>query len=99
MLVLTRKIGESFRIGDDIEIVITGVERNKVKVGIRSPSHISVYRSELYERILEENRQAAQAGEKDMHAVLTAVSSGTALPRPDDTEAQLSKEGDHADSH
>lgn len=99
MLVLTRKIGESFRIGDDIEIVITGIERNKVKVGIRSPSHIPVYRSELYERIQEENRQAAQAGKSDMHAVLTALSSGTTFSRPDDTEAQISKEGDHADSH
>jgi len=99
MLVLTRKIGESFRIGDDIEIVITGVERNKVKVGIRSPSHIPVYRSELYQRILEENRQAAQAGTNDIKAVLTAFSGVAPLPQSDDTAEKPSKEGDHADSH
>lgn len=58
MLVLTRKAGESIRIGDDIEIVITAVEQNKVRVGVRSPRHIPVYREELYQKILEENRAA-----------------------------------------
>ena len=58
MLVLTRKTGESIRIGDDIEIVITAVEQNKVRVGIRSPRHIPVYREELYQKILAENREA-----------------------------------------
>ncbi|MCK8602383.1 carbon storage regulator CsrA [Desulfoferrobacter suflitae] len=58
MLVLTRKTGESIRIGDDIEIVITAVEQNKVRVGIRSPRHIPVHREELYRKMRQENRKA-----------------------------------------
>lgn len=58
MLVLTRKAGESVRIGDDVEVIITAIEQNKVRIGIRSPRHIPVYREELYQKILEENREA-----------------------------------------
>ena len=59
MLVLTRKVGESIRIGDDVEVIITAIEPNKVRVGIRSPRCVPVYREELYQKIQEENRAAA----------------------------------------
>jgi len=47
MLVLTRKKQESIRIGDDIEVVVLDVGRNRVRLGIRCPSHISIRRQEL----------------------------------------------------
>jgi carbon storage regulator len=59
MLVLTRKIGESIHIGEDIEVVVTAIEQNKVKLGIRSPRQIPVYRQELYQKIRQGNREAA----------------------------------------
>lgn len=62
MLVLSRKAGEAIRIGDEIEIIVTEISANRVKIGIRSPKSIPVYREELYQKIMEENRQAALLG-------------------------------------
>lgn len=70
MLVLTRKAGESIRIGDDIEVVITAIDPHKVRIGIRSPRHIPVYREELYQKILEENREAVSMNLRDMDHLL-----------------------------
>ena len=63
MLVLTRKIGETFVVGDDITVtVIDIVGGNKVRLGINAPSTVPVYREEIWLQIQEENRQAAAAG-------------------------------------
>lgn len=58
MLILTRSIGESIRIDDDIEIVITGVNNGHVRVGINAPKEIEVHREEIYQRIQKERQQA-----------------------------------------
>ncbi|NTW36027.1 MAG: carbon storage regulator CsrA, partial [Syntrophobacteraceae bacterium] len=63
MLILTRRLGESIRIGDDITVLITGVDQNKVKIGITSPRHIPIYREELYLKIQQENKEAAGVNE------------------------------------
>jgi carbon storage regulator len=70
MLVLTRKVGESIRIGDDIEVLVTAVDKGKVKIGIRSPRHIPVYREELYQKITNDNRDAALMKTGDVEAML-----------------------------
>ncbi|MCK3658254.1 carbon storage regulator [Pasteurellaceae bacterium Pebbles2] len=51
MLVLTRKIGESLLVGDDIEITILNVRGNQVKIGVKAPKDVSVHREEIYQRI------------------------------------------------
>lgn len=58
MLILTRKAGQGFLIGDDIEITITEVSTDKVRVGINAPKNIKVLRAEL-SQTLEENAAAA----------------------------------------
>jgi len=50
-LILTRKVGESIRIGDDIVITLLGVRGNQYKVGIEAPKHISVHREEVWQAI------------------------------------------------
>lgn len=57
MLILTRKIGESLLIGDDIEITVLNVRGNQVKIGVRAPKDISVHRKEIYQRIKSQNAQ------------------------------------------
>lgn len=58
MLVLTRKTGESIKIGDEIELKIISVEGDQVKIGIDAPRSVKVYRSEIYKLIQEENKAA-----------------------------------------
>ncbi|MCU0574910.1 MAG: carbon storage regulator CsrA [Syntrophobacteraceae bacterium] len=73
MLILTRRLGESIRIGDDITVLITGVDQNKVKIGITSPRHIPIYREELYLKIQQENKEAAGVNEGDLDEMLELV--------------------------
>lgn len=58
MLVLTRKIGQSIVIGDEIEVVVLEVRGEQVRVGIRAPKTVSVHRKEVYEQIASEGPAA-----------------------------------------
>jgi len=61
MLILTRKIGESIYIGDGrIKVVVVEVKGNQVRLGIEAPPEEKIYREEIYQQILEENRTAAR---------------------------------------
>ncbi|CUU51960.1 putative Carbon storage regulator like protein [Actinobacillus pleuropneumoniae] len=51
MLILTRKIGESLLIGDNVEITVLSVRGNQVKLGVNAPKEVSVHREEIYQRI------------------------------------------------
>jgi carbon storage regulator len=59
MLILTRKISESIRIGDEITIKVIELDNRHVKLGIDAPRSISVNREEIYERIQKENKAAS----------------------------------------
>ena len=84
MLLLTRKLGENIRIGDDVKITIVEVKGNHVKLGIDAPPSVKVHREEIYERIQQENRraQALQAGGGGTPAAGNAGNSGAG---PDST--------------
>lgn len=66
MLVLTRKSGESIRIGDDIKITVVELEGRFVRLGIEAPKSVIVHREEVYERIQAENKAAAQTQKVDL---------------------------------
>lgn len=55
MLILTRKVGESICIGDDIEITTLGIKGNQVRMGISAPKSVSVHRKEIFDRINEDD--------------------------------------------
>lgn len=59
MLALSRKANESIIIGNDIEITILEVKGEQVKIGIKAPKSVPVYREEVYQQIKESNKEAA----------------------------------------
>lgn len=54
MLILTRRVGETLMIGDEVTVTVLGVKGNQVRIGVNAPKDVSVHREEIYERIKKE---------------------------------------------
>ena len=65
MLILTRRVGETVMIGDDIAVTVLGVKGNQVRIGVTAPRSVSVHRQEIYERIRKERDESAPPDTKD----------------------------------
>ncbi|MBD3108495.1 carbon storage regulator CsrA [Bacillus sp. AGMB 02131] len=60
MLVLTRRVGETIKIGENVEITVLEMKGDQVKIGIEAPKSVDIYRKEVYASIQEENKRATQ---------------------------------------
>lgn len=61
MLILTRRVGESVVIGEEVTVTVLGVKGNQVRIGINAPKHVAVHREEIFERIKAEQNGDAPA--------------------------------------
>ncbi len=61
MLILTRRVGETVVIGDNVTVTVLGVKGNQVRLGVNAPKEISVHREEIFERISLERKNATTA--------------------------------------
>ncbi|HID83062.1 MAG TPA: carbon storage regulator [Chromatiales bacterium] len=62
MLILTRRVGETLMVGDDVSITVLGVKGNQVRIGINAPKEIPVHREEIYNRIKNEEKNSDPDG-------------------------------------
>lgn len=67
MLILTRRVGESLMIGDNVTVTVLGVKGNQVRIGVNAPKDVAVHREEIYEKIQAERTddELPPAGEQD----------------------------------
>jgi carbon storage regulator len=63
MLILTRRVGETVVIGEDVTVTVLGIKGNQVRVGINAPKNVVVHREEVYERIQREQQRESPTGD------------------------------------
>ncbi len=71
MLILTRKIGETIAIGENIKVRVVSIKGGHVRIGIEAPVQTPVHREEVFQRIQEANKQAAGMAPEDLSEVIT----------------------------
>ena len=76
MLILTRRVGETLVIGDDVTVTVLGVRGNQVRLGVNAPKDVAVHREEIYQRIQNEKdaENSAETSENGRHRRLIFLS-------------------------
>ena len=75
MLILSRKLDEKIKIGDDITITLIDIHGDQVKIGVEAPKNVKVFRQEVFDAIQMENQAALQSTKEETKSAIDAVSA------------------------
>lgn len=90
MLILTRRVGETIVIGDDVIVTVLGIKGNQVRIGINAPKDVSVHREEIYQRIQQEKNTTPK--QEEPAPVAVAPAAPTRKKREPKTDKSENKE-------
>ena len=84
MLILTRRVGETLKVGNDVDVTVLGVKGNQIRIGIKAPKNVAVHREEIFDRIQREAELAQRSdqsrggpGKGEGQAEETSLNSGS----------------------
>jgi len=83
MLILTRRVGETLKVGNDVDVTVLGVKGNQIRIGIKAPKNVAVHREEIFDRIQREAELAQRADPSQ----LRSPAKGEATAEADAEEA------------
>src|SRR5690242_1427072 len=87
MLILTRRVGESVVIGEDVTVTVLGIKGNQVRIGINAPKTVYVHREEIYQRIQQEKNTGAPAKQEEPNVVSSAPQAPSTAASPGNSTA------------
>ncbi|HLB43116.1 MAG TPA: carbon storage regulator CsrA [Gammaproteobacteria bacterium] len=89
MLILTRRVGETIIIGDNVIVTVLGIKGNQVRIGINAPKEVTVHREEIYQRIQQEKN--AQPKQQEEVITPAATSAAPAITTKKKRESKVDK--------
>lgn len=94
MLILTRRVGETLMVGDDVSITVLGVKGNQVRIGVNAPREIAVHREEIYNRIQKEKEEGTPTSAAEQASNAHDMEASSESISVDSTETAIDEKTD-----
>jgi carbon storage regulator len=99
MLILTRKLGESINIGDDIKVSVLNISGLQVRIGVEAPADVIVHREEIFNKIQKENKQSSESIKKDLKGMVNIIKGKMKKKSSDINKPSITNKPDQKPNH